>query len=108
MTNRQRVDELVNKTAVEMVSLLRDKQISAKELMEAHLEHISRVNPKVNAIVTLRPELGIEGAKQLDKAIAKGHQFGILEGLPVAHKDLVPTKGIRTCLLYTSPSPRDS
>ena len=101
MTNRQRVDELVNKTAVEMVSLLRDKQISAKELMEAHLEHISRVNPKVNAIVTLRPELGIEGAKQLDKAIAKGHQFGILEGLPVAHKDLVPTKGIRTT--YGSP-----
>ena len=101
MTNRQRVDELVNKTAVEMVSLLRDKHISAQELMEAHLEHISRVNPKVNAIVTLRPELGIEGAKQLDKSIAKGHQFGILEGLPVAHKDLVPTKGIRTT--YGSP-----
>ena len=101
MTDRQRVDELVNKTAVEMVSLIKDKHISAKELMEAHLEHISRVNPKVNAIVTLRPELGIEGAEQVDKAMAKGHQIGILGGLPVAHKDLVPTKGIRTT--YGSP-----
>ena len=101
MTNRQRVDELVNKTAVEMVSLIKDKHISAKELMEAHLDHIARVNPKVNAIVTLRPELGIEGAEQVDKAIAKGDQLGVLGGLPVAHKDLVPTKGIRTT--YGSP-----
>ena len=69
--------------------------------MDAHLAQIDLVNPKVNAIVTLHPELGIEGAKLADEAIAKGDELGILHGLPTAHKDLVPTKGILTT--YGSP-----
>ena len=88
--------DLVNLSAVEMVKLIRAKDITAKELMEAHLLQIGRVNPKVNAIVTLLPDLAIEKAKEVDSAIAKGEDVGILQGLPVAHKDLVPTKGIRT------------
>ena len=88
--------DLVNLSAVEMVKLIRAKDITAKELMEAHLLQIGRVNPKVNAIVTLLPDLAIEKAEEVDSAIAKGEDVGILQGLPVAHKDLVPTKGIRT------------
>lgn len=88
--------DLVNLSAVEMVKLIRAKDITAKELMEAHLLQIDKVNPKVNAIVTLLPDLAIEKAEKLDSAIAKGEDVGILQGLPVAHKDLVPTKGIRT------------
>jgi len=88
--------DLVNLSAVEMVKLIRAKDITAKELMEAHLLQIDRVNPKVNAIVTLLPDLAIEKAEETDLAISRGEDVGILQGLPVAHKDLVPTKGIRT------------
>jgi amidase len=93
--------EIVNMTATEMVRLIKTKGISASEVMDAHLSQINSVNPKVNAIVTIHPELGIEGAKLADEAIAKGENLGILHGLPTAHKDLVPTKGIRTT--YGSP-----
>jgi amidase len=88
--------DLVNLSAVEMVRLIGAKDITAKELMEAHLLQIERVNPKVNAIVTLLPDLAIQKAEETDFAIARGEDMGILQGLPVAHKDLVPTKGIRT------------
>ena len=87
---------IVNLTATEMVSGIRSKSFSARELMESHLEMIDLVNPKVNAIVTLHADLGIKGADLADKAVAKGDELGVLHGLPTAHKDLVLTKGIRT------------
>ena len=93
--------DIVEMTAVEMAANIREKRVSAREVMEAHLEQIERVNPKVNAIVTLRHDLAIKGADEADRALAKGEDVGILHGLPTAHKDLVPTKGIRTT--YGSP-----
>ena len=95
------ITEIVNMTATEMVNSIKSKVLSASEVMEAHLSQIDFVNPKVNAIVTLRPELGLDGAKLADEALAKGDELGILHGLPTAHKDLVPTKGILTT--YGSP-----
>jgi amidase len=83
-------------TATELVRRIRVKDLSTREVMEAHLAQIARVNPKVNAIVTLLPEQAMEQAKQADEALARGEALGPLHGLPVAHKDLVPTKGIRT------------
>jgi amidase len=64
--------------------------------MEAHLAQIERVNPKVNAIVTLLPERALEHARRADESLARGDEIGPLHGLPIAHKDLVWTKGIRT------------
>ena len=64
--------------------------------MEAHLAQIERINPQVNAIVTLVPELALKEARKADEKQAKGGNVGPLHGLPIAHKDLVPTKGIRT------------
>ena len=64
--------------------------------MIAHLDQIERVNPQVNAIVTLLPERAIQGARRADDALARGEPIGPLHGLPIAHKDLVLTKGIRT------------
>ena len=93
--------EIVNMTATDMVDLIKNRKISVSEVMDAHLAQIDFVNPKVNAIVTLHAELGLEGAKLADEAIAKGDDLGILHGLPTAHKDLVPTKGILTT--YGSP-----
>jgi amidase len=77
---------------------MRAKELSAHEVMTAHLDRIERINKKVNAIVTLLPERAIEGARAADDALARGKQVGPLHGLPIAHKDLVPTKGIRTTL----------
>ena len=81
--------DLVNLSAVEMVEMIKRKDVSAVELMMAHLQQVERINPKVNAIVTLLPEQAVEKAKKLDSAIAAGQDTGILQGLPVAHKDLV-------------------
>ena len=88
--------ELCFKSAVELSSLVRQRHVSAVELLQAHLDHIERVNPLVNAIVTLVPDHAFRLAKQIDKRIARGNDPGILAGLPVAHKDLVETRGIRT------------
>ena len=88
--------EIVNMTATDMVDSIKNRKISVSEVMDAHLAQIDFVNPKVNAIVTLHAELRLEGAKLADEAIAKGDDLGILHGLPTAHKDLVPTKGILT------------
>ena len=83
-------------TATELARRIRVKDLSAREVMEAHLAQIDRVNPKVNAIVTLLPELAMAQAKHADEALARGAEIGPLHGLPIAHKDLVPTQGIRT------------
>ncbi len=88
--------EIVNFTATKMRQLISDKQISSVELMEAHLSQINDVNPYVNAIVTLDGDLAMNQAKKSDKLLSENHQVGILQGLPTAHKDLVPTKGMRT------------
>ncbi len=80
----------------ELVSLMRRKQVSAREVMAAHLAQIERVNPKVNAIVTLVAERAMADAARADEALARGGPSGVLHGLPVAHKDLVDTAGIRT------------
>lgn len=85
-------------TATDLVRRIRTKEISCQEVMEAHLAQIERVNPKVNAIVTFLPEQALEYARAADAALAKGSDFGPLYGLPIAHKDLVLTKGIRTTL----------
>jgi amidase len=83
-------------SATEMADLIRRKKLSARETLDAHLKQIERVNPKVNAIVTLVAEQAIANARKADEMQAQGATLGPLHGLPVAHKDLVETAGIRT------------
>ena len=83
-------------SALEMARLIRLKKLSAREALEAHLKQIERVNPKVNAIVTLVPELAAAAAAKADEMQAHKQTAGPLHGLPVAHKDLMETRGIRT------------
>jgi amidase len=93
-------------TATEMVKRIRAKELSCREVMEAHLNQIERVNPIVNAIVTRLPsEQALALADAADAGLAQGQQIGPLHGLPIAHKDLVPTKGMRTT--YGSPIYKD-
>ena len=88
--------ELCEMSAVELAGRLGRMDLSAREVMAAHLAQIERVNPTVNAIVTLVAEQAMAGAAKADEAIARGGPVGVLHGLPVAHKDLVDTAGIRT------------
>jgi amidase len=90
------VPDVCQLSAVEMARLIRAKKLSAREALAAHLKQIERVNPKVNAIVTLAGEQAEHRAREADDAQAHGKLFGPLHGLPTAHKDLQPTKGIRT------------
>jgi amidase len=92
--------------ASELTAQILAKKISVREVMSAHLRQIERVNSKVNAIVTMVPEADLMAqALQADEALAKGIAAGPLCGLPVAVKDIVETKGIRTT--YGSPLFRD-
>ncbi len=91
-------------TATEIISHIRNKELSALEVMEAHLVQIEQLNSKLNAIVTLTGEKALKQAKDVDK----GKMTGPLYGIPVAHKDLLETSAIRTTygsLAYTDNIP---
>lgn len=70
-------------------------------MLQAHLRQIERVNAAVNAVVTLTAESAAARAGELDDAIVRSGPVGPLHGIPVAHKDLVETNGVRTT--YGSP-----
>ena len=93
-------------TATELVHRIRAKELSVREVMEAHLAQIDRVNPKVNAIVTRSDRTEVmDQVDAADAALARGEDVGPLHGLPIAHKDLVETKDLRTT--YGSPIFKD-
>src|SRR5262245_54930170 len=83
-------------SALEMARLIRTKKVSAREALAIHLKQIELVNPKVNAIVTLVAEMAQAAAAKADEMQARRQTLGPLHGLPVAHKDLLETRGIRT------------
>jgi amidase len=83
-------------SAVEMARMIRSKKLSAREALAEHLKQIERVNPKVNAIVTLVADMAADAATKADEMQAHKENLGPLHGLPVAHKDLLETRGIRT------------
>ncbi|HZM59473.1 MAG TPA: amidase [Vicinamibacterales bacterium] len=99
-------DELCEMSAVDLAARLARKQLSARDVMKAHLDQIERVNPKVNAIVTLVAEQAMAAAAKADETIVRRGPLGVLHGLPAAHKDLVDTAGIRTT--HGSPFYRDN
>ena len=93
-----RDQEICFLTASELAWRIRSRELSAVEVVSAHLERIEAVNPRVNAIVTFLPDQALEDARAIDGALARGEELGPLAGLPVAHKDLALTRGIRTTL----------
>jgi amidase len=88
--------EICYLSAAELLRRMRRKDLSAREVLAAHVAQIDRVNPQVNAIVTLVAEQASEQAQRADESAARGRFLGPLHGLPIAHKDLHETKGIRT------------
>lgn len=88
--------DVADLTATQMRAMLGDKEISAVELLDAHLEIIERLNPEVNAIVTLDQEGALAAARDADQRLAGDEPVPLLNGLPVGHKDFLATKGVRT------------
>jgi amidase len=89
-------NDLSRETACELAALIADKVVSPLEVLDAHLETIARVNPRLNAIVTLAADAARASAEQAEAAILRGETLGALHGLPVVIKDITPTAGIRT------------
>ena len=89
--------ELVRMGAAELSRTIKARRASCREVMTAFLDHIERVNPKVNAIVSLQ-ERGVllEQASERDAQLARGEDLGWMHGMPHAVKDLAATAGIRT------------
>jgi amidase len=91
--------------AVTLAGHIARREISCVEVLRAHIDQIERVDPKVNAMVTRTYEDAGRVAADLDARLARGESPGPLAGLPVAHKDLALTKGVRTT--FGSPLFRD-
>ena len=89
-------DDLWGETATALAARIRAREVSAVEVMRAHLARIDAVNPDLNAIVTLDPEGALAGAEAADRRLAAGEPVGPLHGLPIAVKDLEDTAGMRT------------
>ncbi|HEX6130284.1 MAG TPA: amidase [Actinomycetota bacterium] len=88
--------DLCLRPATELAALLRQRAVSARELLAEHLARIDRLNPALNAIVTTTADRALAAAAAADEALARGELLGPLHGLPVAHKDLALTAGVRT------------
>ena len=89
-------EDLCTRPATELAAMVRAREVSARELVDAHLERIDRLDPGINAIVTLDAEGARAAADAADAALAAGEPVGPLHGLPVAHKDTHATGGMRT------------
>ncbi len=77
-------------------ALIASKKISPVELTEAVLASFERLNPMLNAYITVTAERAIAEARAAESEIAAGRSRGSLHGIPIAHKDLFDTRGIRT------------
>lgn len=83
-------------TARALAAAIRNRELSCREAVAWHLDRIATINPRINAIVSLRPEQALAEADQADRALATAEEVGPLHGLPIAIKDLEDTAGIRT------------
>src|SRR5271154_4293870 len=82
--------------AVALADAIRSRQISCVEVMTAYLDHIEKLNPRVNAIVALQDRTALLAqCEERDRQVKRGELMGPLHGFPLAVKDLMPVKGIR-------------
>jgi amidase len=95
------VSDICLQDAVAIAGMLRRREVSAREVVSAHIARIEAFDPVINAIVTRTFDAGMSRAAAADDAMASGRTVGLLHGLPVAHKDLADTAGVRTT--YGSP-----
>jgi len=89
-------DELWRKGALELAGLIASRQVSSREVVEAHLRRIDEVNPRLNAVVRRLDDTALESADAADRAVASGAQLGRLHGVPVTVKENIDVAGTPT------------
>lgn len=87
---------LATRPAYELAPLIRQKQVSPVELMQAVLDRIGRLEPQLNAMAFLDPEAAMAGAREAEAALMRSAPLGRLHGLPVTIKDLADVAGMPT------------
>ncbi len=92
----QNPSELLGKSATELRSLIGNKQLSPVELLDACIERIESLNPKINAFAATCFERARDEAVIAEKAVLQGKPLGVLHGLPIGIKDLEETAGVLT------------
>lgn len=98
-------DDIFWRDATDLQRLIRSRDLSAVEVARAHIARIESVNPAINAFVTTTFDAALEHAAALDARLGRGEDPGPLTGIPVGHKDLAVTRGVRTT--FGSPIFRD-
>ena len=93
---KRTVNDPTFSTAHEVAAAIRERRVSAVEVVDAYLARIARHNPALNAIVTLNEEEALARAREADTALARGEVWGPLHGVPVTIKDSFATAGLRT------------
>jgi len=88
--------DIISLSAIEMREKLLSGEISCREIVQAHIDNIEKVEPEINAFITLTKEKALEKADRIDEKIRNKEKVGILAGIPVAVKDNISTKGVRT------------
>lgn len=88
--------DVATRPAVELARSIKRKEIGSRELLEHYLDRIERLNPALNAVVTLASERALGEAAEADERIARGEEVGPLHGLPITVKDAIETAGIRS------------
>jgi amidase len=88
--------DLIFSSATAIAAAIRQKRVSAQEMVQAYLERINRVNPRLNAVVQLRAEAALAEARAADAAQARGDRLGPLHGVPITLKDSIDTAGVIT------------
>ena len=83
-------------TATDLSRVIKDKEVSPVEAVEAYLERIELLNPKLHAYLTVTSDQALQAARVSEQELAKGHHRGDMHGVPIAVKDQLRTKGIRT------------
>ncbi|MYV97842.1 amidase [Streptomyces sp. SID3343] len=89
-------DDITHLDATDLAARIRRRELSSREVVQAHLDRIAEVNPAINAIVTLDPDGALAAADAADTLLARGATPGPLHGLPIAFKDTHHTRGMRT------------
>jgi amidase len=87
-------NDITMKSASELANAIRSRQLSSKAIVEAHLDQIARVNPKLNAVVQLTADSARKEADEADAALGRGEIKGPLHGVPVTIKDTLETSGV--------------
>jgi aspartyl-tRNA(Asn)/glutamyl-tRNA(Gln) amidotransferase subunit A len=88
--------DLIKRTATELAGLIRDGEVTAVEVAQAHLDRIAKVDDKVHAFLHLDTEGALAAAAQIDERRKAGEQLGPLAGVPLALKDVLTMEGVPT------------